>query len=237
MKNTPGGLHITTFEPCGVVAAITPWNYPLVNVVMQVAPALAAGNAVVVKPAEQTPLTTVVLAELAVEAGLPPGVLNVALGLGPEVGEQLVLHPKVKKVAFVGSTEVGQRVQELAARQMKPVNLECGGKNAIVVFADEAEAVEIANGVRYGLSGSVWTSDAERTGKDYSSLAVESYQQVAREAMKRFERLQMVGTTLRTARSGLLNDWPVEKAFTHTKDPARQPPQARPTRSGPFACA
>ena len=78
---------------------------------------------------------------------------------------------------------------------------------------------------------------AERTGKDYSSLAVESYQQVAREAMKRFERLQMVGTTLRTARSGLLNDWPVEKAFTHTNDPARQPPQARPTRSGPFACA
>ncbi len=136
VKNTPGGLHLTLYEPCGVVGVITPWNYPLVNVVMQLAPALAAGNAVVVKPPEETPLTTVALGELAGKAGIPPGIVNVALGPGPGPGRDLVVHPEVKKIAFVGSTEVGREIQTLAAGQMKPVNLECGGKNAIVVFAD-----------------------------------------------------------------------------------------------------
>ncbi len=136
VKNTPGGLHLTTWEPYGVVAGILPWNYPLVNVAMKVAPALAAGNAIVVKPSVETPLTAVAFGELCVEAGIPGGIVNVLTGRGSQAGSALVAHPKVKKVSFTGSTAVGQAIQKLAADQMKSVNLECGGKNAIVVFAD-----------------------------------------------------------------------------------------------------
>jgi acyl-CoA reductase-like NAD-dependent aldehyde dehydrogenase len=135
-KNTPGGLHVTMYEPYGVVAGILPWNYPLVNVAMKVAPALAAGNTIVVKPSVETPLTAVKFAELCIRAGFPAGVVNVVLGSGSKAGNDLVVHPKVKKVSFTGSTSVGQAIQKLAADQMKAVNLECGGKNAIVVFAD-----------------------------------------------------------------------------------------------------
>jgi len=136
VKNTPGGLNLTMYEPYGVVAGILPWNYPLVNVAMKVAPALAAGNAIVIKPSIETPLTAVAFAELCTRAGVPDGIVNVVLGSGSTVGNDLVGHPSVKKVSFTGSTSVGQAIQKLAADQMKAVNLECGGKNAIVVFAD-----------------------------------------------------------------------------------------------------
>jgi len=131
-----GCFHLTLYEPYGVVAGIVPWNYPFVNAALKVAPAVAAGNAIVLKPSVETPLTCVALARLCVDAGFPPGIVNVALGSGAEVGEPLVTHPLVKKVSFTGSTAVGQRIQKLAADQMKKVNLECGGKNAIIVFAD-----------------------------------------------------------------------------------------------------
>ena len=137
VKITEGGsLALTTYEPYGVVAGILPWNYPLVNAALKVAPAIAAGNAIVLKPSIETPLATVAFAKLCCEAGLPPGIVNVALGSGSKVGTPLVLHPAVKKVSFTGSTAVGQAIQKLAADQMKKVNLECGGKNAILVFAD-----------------------------------------------------------------------------------------------------
>lgn len=135
-KNTPGGLHLTLWEPYGVVAGILPWNYPLVNAAMKVAPALAAGNAIVLKPSVETPLGTVAFAKLCAQAGIPAGIVNVVLGSGSKAGNELVNHPKVKKISFTGSTEIGQSIQRQAADQMKAVNLECGGKNALIVFAD-----------------------------------------------------------------------------------------------------
>jgi len=136
VKNTPGGLHFTTWEPYGVVAGILPWNYPLVNAVLKMAAAIAAGNAIVLKPSVETPLGTVEFAKLCHRAGVPAGIVNVVTGAGSAIGTALVDHPLVKKISFTGSTEVGQAIQRRAADQMKPVNLECGGKNAIIVFAD-----------------------------------------------------------------------------------------------------
>jgi acyl-CoA reductase-like NAD-dependent aldehyde dehydrogenase len=137
VKTAEGGsFAITTYEPYGVVAGILPWNYPLVNAALKVAPAIAAGNAIVLKPSIETPLSTVAFAKLCSEAGFPPGIVNVVLGSGSKVGNPLVRHPAVKKVSFTGSTAVGQAIQKLAADQMKKVNLELGGKNAILVFAD-----------------------------------------------------------------------------------------------------
>lgn len=137
VKTAEGGsFALTTYEPYGVVAGILPWNYPLVNAALKVAPAIAAGNAIVLKPSIETPLSTVAFARLCSEAGFPPGIVNVVLGSGSKVGNPLVLHPAVKKVSFTGSTAVGQAIQKLAADQMKKVNLELGGKNAILVFAD-----------------------------------------------------------------------------------------------------
>ena len=137
VKTAEGGsFALTTYEPYGVVAGILPWNYPLVNAALKVAPAIAAGNAIVLKPSIETPLSTVAFAKLCCEAGLPPGIVNVVTGSGSQVGNPLVLHPQVKKVSFTGSTAVGQAIQRMAADQMKKVNLECGGKNAILVFAD-----------------------------------------------------------------------------------------------------
>ena len=136
VKNTPGGLHYTKYQPYGVVAGILPWNYPFVNAVLKVAPALAAGNALVLKPSVETPLGAVEFAHLCGRAGVPKGIVNVVTGSGSQSGNALVAHPLVKKISFTGSTAVGQQIQKLAADQMKAVNLECGGKNAIVVFAD-----------------------------------------------------------------------------------------------------
>jgi acyl-CoA reductase-like NAD-dependent aldehyde dehydrogenase len=137
VKNTSGGFFsLTTYEPYGVIAGILPWNYPLVNAAMKIAPAVAAGNAIVLKPSIETPLTAVALAKLCTRAGFPPGIVNVVTGSGSTVGNTLCAHPLVRKISFTGSTAVGQSIQKLAADQMKMVNLECGGKNAILVFAD-----------------------------------------------------------------------------------------------------
>ena len=131
-----GGIDMTFREPLGVVALIVPWNFPLPIASWKVAPALAAGNTVVLKPAGLTPLTAVELGRIALEAGLPEGVLNVVVGAGRVVGERLVQHPDVAKVAFTGSTEVGKRIGALAAASIKRVTLELGGKSANIVFAD-----------------------------------------------------------------------------------------------------
>ncbi|MET3769449.1 acyl-CoA reductase-like NAD-dependent aldehyde dehydrogenase [Marisediminicola sp. UYEF4] len=131
-----GGINVTFLEPVGVVGIIVPWNFPMTIASWGFAPALAAGNAVVVKPAEWTPLTAIRLGELALEAGLPPGLFQVLPGKGSVVGERFVTHPGVGKIVFTGSTEVGKRVMAGCSEQVKPVTLELGGKSANVVFAD-----------------------------------------------------------------------------------------------------
>ena len=131
-----GGVNLTFHEPLGVVGVIVPWNFPMPIAGWGFAPALAAGNCVVLKPAEMTPLTAIRIAELALEAGLPEGVLTVIPGKGSVVGERFVTHPLVRKICFTGSTEVGKQIMAGCADQVKRVTLELGGKSANVVFAD-----------------------------------------------------------------------------------------------------
>ena len=131
-----GGLDVTFKEPLGVVSVIVPWNFPMPIAGWGLAPALAAGNTVVLKPAELTPLTAIRLGELALDAGIPEGVFTVLPGKGSVVGERFVTHPDVRKVCFTGSTPVGQGIMRKAADQLKRVTLELGGKSANIVFAD-----------------------------------------------------------------------------------------------------
>jgi acyl-CoA reductase-like NAD-dependent aldehyde dehydrogenase len=131
-----GGFDFTLRQSMGVVAAIVPWNFPFPIACWKVAPALAAGNAVVLKPASLSPLTALVLAELAHRAGLPVGVLQVLPGPGSAMGDALVRHPRVRKVSFTGSTEVGRHIMALASQDLKRISLELGGKSPNIVFAD-----------------------------------------------------------------------------------------------------
>jgi acyl-CoA reductase-like NAD-dependent aldehyde dehydrogenase len=151
----PGGVGMTFREPLGVVALITPWNFPLTIASWKLAPALAAGNTVVLKPAELTPLTAIEFERIAVEAGIPEGVVNVLVGPGSTAGARLVEHPDVAKVAFTGSTEVGRRIAAGAAETIKRVTLELGGKSANVVFADAdiQAAAAAAPGAVFGNAG------------------------------------------------------------------------------------
>lgn len=132
----PGALHYTLRQPLGVVACISPWNLPLYLFTWKVAPALAAGNCVVGKPSEVTPVTAWMLGELAREIGFPPGVLNIVQGRGPAVGQPLVEHPDIKAVSFTGSTAVGTAIAAACAPRLRKVSLELGGKNPSLVFAD-----------------------------------------------------------------------------------------------------
>jgi acyl-CoA reductase-like NAD-dependent aldehyde dehydrogenase len=149
----PFVLAYTLREPVGVVGAITPWNFPLIQAVWKIAPALACGNTVVHKPASYTPLTALRLAELAKEVGIPGGVLNVVPGTGSGAGAALVAHPEVAKVSFTGSTEVGRTIMRGAADTIKRVTLELGGKSPNIVFADadlDAAAKGAYTGIFYG---------------------------------------------------------------------------------------
>ncbi|MCB4208309.1 aldehyde dehydrogenase family protein [Arthrobacter sp. UM1] len=132
----PGGMNVTFHEPIGVVGVIVPWNFPMPILGWALGPALAAGNTVVAKPAELTPLTAMRIAELALEAGLPEGVFQVVPGSGAVVGERFTSHPAVRKVVFTGSTAVGKHIMARCSDQLKRVTLELGGKNANIVFAD-----------------------------------------------------------------------------------------------------
>ncbi|NKY27852.1 aldehyde dehydrogenase family protein [Nocardia gamkensis] len=145
-----GGVDITFHEPLGVVGVIVPWNFPMPIAAWGFAPALAAGNTVVLKPAEVTPLTALRLGELALEAGLPEGVFQVLPGKGSVVGQRFVTHPAVRKVVFTGSTEVGTQIMAGCARQVKRVTLELGGKSANIVFAD-ADLEQAAATAPYGV--------------------------------------------------------------------------------------
>lgn len=142
------GNSLVVKEPVGVIGCITPWNYPLHQVVAKVAPALAAGCTVVLKPSEVAPLTAFILAEIADDAGLPAGVFNVVTGLGPVVGEALASHPDVDMISFTGSTRAGKRVSELSAQTVKRVALELGGKSANIILDD----ADLEKAVRGGVS-------------------------------------------------------------------------------------
>ena len=145
-----GGLDVTFNEPIGVVGVITPWNFPMPIASWGFAPALAAGNAVLLKPAEWTPLTSIRLAELALEAGLPRDLFQVLPGKGSVVGERFITHPGVRKLVFTGSTEVGVHVMAGAAQQVKRVTLELGGKSANIVF-DDCDLEKAAATAPYGV--------------------------------------------------------------------------------------
>jgi acyl-CoA reductase-like NAD-dependent aldehyde dehydrogenase len=150
-----GGVDMTFREPLGVVGLIVPWNFPLMLASWKLGPALACGNTVVLKPAELTPLTAIRFAELALEAGIPEGVINVTVGPGSVVGERLIAHPDVAKIGFTGSTDVGRRVMEGAAATIKRVTLELGGKSANLIFddADLERAAAAAPGAVFGNAG------------------------------------------------------------------------------------
>jgi acyl-CoA reductase-like NAD-dependent aldehyde dehydrogenase len=143
-----GTLLLNTYEPRGVVGAITPWNFPMVNAIFKIGPALAAGNVLVLKPSELSPSSALRLAELALEAGVPEGVLNVVPGLGSTVGSALALHPDVDMMSFTGSTATGRKILEMSARSNgKPLLLECGGKSPQVVFSDGLDLDAVADAV------------------------------------------------------------------------------------------
>ena len=134
--HAPGSLSYTLRQPLGVVGCISPWNLPLYLFTWKIAPALAAGNCVVGKPSEVTPLTAYLLGNLCNAAGLPPGVLNIVQGLGPKAGEAIVRHPKIKAISFTGSTRAGSEIARIAAPIFKKLSLELGGKNPNLIFAD-----------------------------------------------------------------------------------------------------
>jgi aldehyde dehydrogenase (NAD+) len=190
----------TVREPVGVVGAIVPWNFPLNLATWKVAPALAAGCTVVLKPAAETPLTALLLGELAVEAGFPAGALNVVPGPGPTTGAALVRHPLVDKIAFTGSTEVGQGIMREAATTLKRVTLELGGKSPNIIFADAdipAAVRGAQNGIFYG-KGEVCAAG--------SRLLVERavHDQVVEQLAERAKRLVPGDPVARTTRLGAL---------------------------------
>jgi len=154
------GNSVVVREPVGVVGAITPWNYPLHQITLKVAPALAAGCTVVLKPSEVAPFNAFLLAEVVESVGLPKGVFNLVTGLGPTAGEALVKHPEVDMISFTGSTRAGKRISELAAQTVKPVALELGGKSASVILddADLASAVKATVNGCYLNSGQTCTA-------------------------------------------------------------------------------
>lgn len=154
------GNSLLVREPYGVVAAITPWNYPLHQIMAKVAPALAAGCTVVLKPSEIAPLNAFILAEICIEIGLPPGVLNIVGGTGPVIGEVLAAHPLVDMVSFTGSLRAGRRVSALAAETVKKVTLELGGKSAFVILDDAPLEKAVTIGAKNALLNSGQTCSA-----------------------------------------------------------------------------
>ena len=148
-----GAINYTVHQPLGVVGCISPWNLPLYLFTWKIAPALAAGNTVVAKPSEITPCTAALLGELSIEAGFPPGVLNIVHGRGPAVGQAIVEHPRIKAVSFTGSTATGAHIAAAAASRFKKVSLEMGGKNPAIVFADaELSDADLDTIVRSGFA-------------------------------------------------------------------------------------
>ena len=146
-------LTLSRYEPLGVVAAITPWNSPIASEMQKVAPAIAAGNAVILKPAEATPLMALELAKIFEQAGLPAGLLSVLPGKGSIIGDALARHPKVRKISFTGGTTTGRHLAHVAAEKLIPASLELGGKSPTIVLED-ADIEQAARGICYGIFSS-----------------------------------------------------------------------------------
>jgi aldehyde dehydrogenase (NAD+) len=172
------GNSVVVREPVGVVGAITPWNYPLHQITLKVAPALAAGCTVVLKPSEVAPFNAFLLAEVAESVGLPKGVFNVVTGLGPTAGEALVKHPEVDMVSFTGSTRAGKRISELAAQTVKRVALELGGKSASVILED----ADIASAVKATVNGCYLNSGQTCTALTRMLVPESKYDEAAKAA-------------------------------------------------------
>jgi aldehyde dehydrogenase (NAD+) len=172
------GNSVVVREPVGVVGAITPWNYPLHQITLKVAPALAAGCTVVLKPSEVAPFNAFVLAEVVESVGLPKGVFNVVTGLGPTAGEALVKHPEVDMISFTGSTRAGKRISELAAQSVKRVALELGGKSASVILDD----ADIASAVKATVNGCYLNSGQTCTALTRMLVPESKYEEAAKAA-------------------------------------------------------
>jgi acyl-CoA reductase-like NAD-dependent aldehyde dehydrogenase len=198
-----GAFHYILREPLGVVGCIVPWNYPLLMAAWKTAPALAAGNTVVLKPAEQSPLSGIRLGELACEAGVPLGVFNVVPGFGEEAGKALALHPDVDLITFTGSTEVGRLMLRYAAdSNLKRVALECGGKTPQVVFADaQLEAAA------YGIAWGIYYNSGETCHAGSRLIVHESVREALLEAIRRVTATITLGHPLEpTTQMGALID-------------------------------
>ncbi len=181
------GVLMTFREPLGVCGAIVPWNFPIAITSWKVAPALAMGNTVVLKPAEQTPLTAVRLAELALEAGLPEGVFTVVTGKGSIAGEALVRHPLVRKIGFTGSTQVGSSVMRMAAESIKRVTLELGGKSANLIFDD----CDFERAVVSAASSSLGNAGQDCCARSRILVQESIYERFTRALVDAFERVKV----------------------------------------------
>ncbi|MEM8754997.1 MAG: aldehyde dehydrogenase family protein, partial [Pseudomonadota bacterium] len=179
-----GHLNYTIREPLGVVFQITPWNAPIFTAGWQIAPAIACGNGVVIKPSELTPTTTVALAQIAEDAGLPKGLVNVLAGLGPTAGEAAIAHPAVRKVVFVGSPATGRRVAAAAGAALKPVVLELGGKSANIVFAD-ADLSAACRGAQAAIFAAAGQSCVAGSRLLVEAAAEERFREMVSAGMKR----------------------------------------------------
>src|SRR6266581_845964 len=177
----PGYLNYVTREPVGVVGQIVPWNFPLMFTSWKMAPALAAGNAIVIKPAELTPLSTLRIAELMHEVGFPAGVVNVVPGYGHTAGARLAEHPDVKKIAFTGSTATGRRIVQASASNLKKVQLELGGKGPNIVFADAS--------IPSAVAGSAWAIFHNQGQACIAGSRLILHESIADEFLDRFVKL------------------------------------------------
>jgi len=213
-----GGVDMTFREPLGVVALIVPWNFPIAITSWKLGPALAAGNTVVLKPAGLTPLTALELERLALEAGIPEGVLNAVVGAGRTVGERLVQHPDVAKIAFTGSTDVGKRIGALAAESIKRVTLELGGKSANIVFAD-ADIEKAAASAPLAVFGNAGQDCCARSRILVERSALDRFMQALEKAIKSLR----VGDPLddRTEMGPLISADQRGKVATYVEDGAK----------------
>jgi betaine-aldehyde dehydrogenase len=187
IPGNPAGVLMTFREPVGVCGIIVPWNFPIAITAWKTAPALAMGNTVVLKPAEQTPLTALRLAELALEAGVPEGVFSVVTGSGSVVGEALLRHAIVRKVSFTGSTEVGVRVMQLAANDIKRVSLELGGKSANIIFSD----CDFDRAIASAASSSLGNAGQDCCARSRILVQRALYDRFARALVEAFEKVKV----------------------------------------------
>jgi aldehyde dehydrogenase (NAD+) len=195
------GNSVVVKDPVGVVGAITPWNYPLHQIALKVAPALAAGCTVVLKPSEIAPFNAFILAEVVEAAGLPKGVFNLVTGYGPVVGEALVKHPKVDMISFTGSTRAGKRISEVAAQQVKRVALELGGKSASVILED----ADLAAAVKGTVNGCFLNSGQTCTALTRMLVPASKYEEAAKLAAEAAKGFTLGDPLAETTRLGPLS--------------------------------